>query len=77
MYQRWSLNLLEGCFLVNLGLLSFATYHIQSNGGNQATTVYTSVSIAFVTFIGILSYHVYIVFYESELVDSLMSNIKK
>ena len=76
-YRSWPLNLLEGSFLVNLGLLSFATYHIQSNGGNQAATVYTSVSIAFMTFIGILCYHVYISLHKSELVDSFVSYVKK
>ena len=76
-YRSWPLNLLEGSFLVNLGLLSFATYHVQNNGGSQAATVYTSVSIALVTFIGILSYHVYISLHKSELMNSLMSYVKK
>ena len=76
-YRRWPLNLLEGSFLVNLGLLAFATYHVRTNGGNQAATVYTSVSIALVTFVGILSYHVYVILCKSELVGSLVSYVKK
>ena len=75
-YRKWSLNLLEGSFLINLGLLAFATYYVQTNEGNQAAIVYLSVSIAFGTFVGIVSYHVYMVTSRSKLTDIVRSYVK-
>ena len=40
-------------------MLSVATYHVQLSGGDQLATGYTSVSLALVTFIGILCYHIF------------------
>ena len=58
-YRHKYLDTLEGSFIFNLGLLAAATYHVRLAGGNQAAVVYTSVSVAFVTFIGILTYHAF------------------
>ena len=58
MYKKWYLNALESSFILNLVLLSAATYHVKLAGGDQAAVFYTSVSIAFATFIGIIIYHV-------------------
>ena len=58
-YRHRYLDILEGSFFLNLGLLAAATYHVRLAGGNQAAVVYTSVSVAFVTFIGILTYHAF------------------
>ena len=58
MYKKWYLNALESSFILNLVLLSAATYQVKLAGGNQAAVFYTSVSIAFATFIGIIIYHV-------------------
>ena len=58
-YEKWWLDALESSFIINLGVLAVGTYHIKLAGGNQATLVYTLVSIAFATFIGIISYHIY------------------
>ena len=38
-------------------MLGVATFHIKFSGGDQLAVGYTSVSIAFATFIGILVYH--------------------
>ena len=59
-YKSWYLNALEVSFILNLGILAVATYHVNQSGGSQAAVVYTSVGIAFVTFVGIISYHIYI-----------------
>ena len=59
-YKSWYLNALELSFILNLGLLSVATYHVNLSGGSQAAVAYTSVGIAFFTFMVIFSYHVYI-----------------
>ena len=57
-YKRWPINILEFSFYLNLcitsGFLSF-NYNKQKN----VSVVYTSVSIAAITFFGILVYHCY------------------
>ena len=59
-YKSWYLNALELSFILNLGMLAAATYHVNQSGGNQAAVAYTSVGIAFLTFVGIVVYHIYI-----------------
>ena len=56
-YKNWCLDALEGSFALNLIMLGVATYHIKFSGGDQLAVGYTSVSIAFATFIAILVYH--------------------
>ena len=48
------LDALECSFALNLIMLTAATYHVNLSGGNQLAAGYTSVSIAFATFIAIL-----------------------
>ena len=55
-YKNWYLDILEGSFALNLIILAAATYHVTLTRGNQLAVGYTSISIAFVTFIGILVY---------------------
>ena len=58
-YKTWYLNMLELSFIANLYIciLALATLYIRSTGGNQNAVTFTSVSIAFATFIGIIIYH--------------------
>ena len=58
-YRNWCLDAIEGSFALNLIILAAATYHVQLSGGNQLAVGYTSVSIALVTFTGILAYHIF------------------
>ena len=58
-YKSWYLNALELSFILNLGILSAATYHVNQSDGSQAAVAYTSVGIAFLTFVGIVSYHIF------------------
>ena len=58
-YKNWCLDALEGSFALNLIILVGATYHVKQSGGDQSAVWYTSVSIALVTFIGILTYHIF------------------
>ena len=53
-YRNWCLDALEGSFVLNLIILVGATYYVKHSGRNQLAVGYTSVSIAFATFIGIL-----------------------
>ena len=54
-----SIDALEGSFVLNLITIAAVTYHAKLSGGNQLAVGYTSVSIALVTFIGILTYHIF------------------
>jgi len=58
-YECWYLNALELSFILNLGILAAATYHVNQSGGSQAAVAYTSASIAFLTFVGIVSYQIF------------------
>ena len=55
-YRSWCLDALEGSFVLNLIILVGATFYVKLAGGNQLAVGYTSVSIAFATFIGILAF---------------------
>ena len=59
-YKKWYLNALELSFILNLGILAAATYHVKLSGGSQAAVTYTSVGIAFLSFLGLITYHVYV-----------------
>ena len=58
-YRNWCLSLLEISFLLNLTILAVATLYVRPSGGegNQNAATFTSVGIAFMTFIGIVIYH--------------------
>ncbi len=49
--------LFESSFILNLAILAAASYQVKVEGGSQAAVVYTSISVAFLTFIGIMVYH--------------------
>ena len=57
-YKNWYVGALETSFLLNLCILAAATYHVTYSGGSQAAVTYTLLSIAFITFVGILIYHI-------------------
>ena len=56
-YKTWCLDALEGSFALNLTILSAATYYIKLTEGNKLALGYTSVTVALVTFNGIVVYH--------------------
>ena len=59
-YTKWYLDALEGSFALNLIILVGVTlYNINLSEGDQLAAGRTSVSIALVTFIGILAYHIF------------------
>ena len=55
-YKNWCLDALEGSFALNLIILAAATSYVSGSQGSQLAVGYTSVSIAFATFIGILGF---------------------
>ena len=52
-YRSWYLNALEVSFILKLGILAAATYHVTFSHESQAAVTYTSV-------VGIVTYHIYI-----------------
>ena len=58
-YRNWCLDALEGSFSLNLIILASATYYVNRSEGDQLAVGYTSISIALVTFIGVLTYHIF------------------
>ena len=59
-YESFHSDLLEASFILNLCILAAATYYVQQTGGSQAALAYTSISVAFVMFIFIVLYHLYL-----------------
>ena len=66
-YKNWGLNILEISFIVNLGIVAAATYHVtvvkqkdNSQGHGSQVATYISISVAFLTFLGILLCHIYL-----------------
>ena len=57
-YKNIILNLIEYSFFLNLGILSSASLFTTLTDGDQTTVVYTSVAIAFATFMIITFYHI-------------------
>ena len=58
-YRNWCLDALEGSFSLNLIILASTTSYVNHSGGNQLAVGYTFVSIALITFIVILAYHIF------------------
>ena len=56
-YKSVFLNILELSFNSNLCIVAMATLYVRSAGGNQNAVTFTSISAAFVTFLGIVIYH--------------------
>ena len=59
-YETLYNDILEGFFILNLCIFAAATHHVQETGGSQARLAYSSVGIAFATFICIVFYHIYL-----------------
>ena len=71
-YKSPYLDALDASFLLNLGLLAAATHHMRLAGGSQAAVVYTSVSVALVTFVGIVCYHAYLQLKDREITNRVL-----
>ena len=61
-YSNWPLDILEGSFILNLGILAGASYYVRLSGRNQDQEVvtYLSIGIVLTEFVGIVIYHVII-----------------
>ena len=52
-------DILEASFILNLCILTAATYHVREIEGRQDNLAYTAIGIVFVIFIGIVFYHIF------------------
>ena len=75
-YEKVYNNILEASFILNLCIFSAATFHVKETGGNQAALAYTSVGIAFATFVLIFLYHVYLLLSKTSLWMKLIHFMK-
>ena len=76
-YKRWYLNVIEYSFLLNLGVLAAATFYTTVSGQGQTAVAYTSVSIAFATFIIIVVFHMFMKFKFSRVSSRTSANLLK
>ncbi len=76
-YEKFYNDILEASFILNICLLSSATYHVRSvresgnQGGNQVIVTYVSIGIAFLQFLGIVCFHVYLRLKDTRLLGRL------
>ena len=56
-YKKQLSEYLEALFLLNLGILSYATSYVVETNRQQETLAFVSMSIAFILFVVIISYH--------------------
>ena len=75
-YEKVHNDILEASFILNLCIFSAATFHVKETGGNQAALTYTSVGIAFATFVLIFLYHVYLLLSKTSLWKKLIYFMK-
>ena len=66
-YKNWCLDALEASFVLNLIILCAATYYVKLLKGNQLAVGYTSVTMAFVTFVVMLTYHFFLQLRQTKL----------
>ena len=67
--KKWK-DLLESSYILNLGILSVATFYLKEESEddkNQLILLSVSVGIAFVTFFGVLIFHISLVFKSSNI----------
>ena len=69
-YQQWLKDALESSFLLNLGIFSVATFYLKEepkDDKSQLMLSSISVGVAFITFLGILLFHISLVLKSSNI----------
>ena len=69
-YEHWWKDILESSFILNLGIFSVATFYLKEESEDtksQYILSSISVRIAFITFVGILLYHVCLILKSSSI----------
>ena len=76
-YKNSYLDALEGSFALNLVILVGSTAYVNHSGGNQLAVGYTSVTIALITFIGILAFQLSDVTSITQWLQKKYTNMKR
>ena len=71
LYENHHKDFLEAFFILNLCIFAAATYHVKETGGNQELLANVSIGTAFIAFIFILLYHVYLRLHKTTLWQKL------
>ena len=69
-YEHWLKDLLDSSFILNLGVFSVATFYLKEESNddkNQLILSRISVGISFITFLGILLFHISLVLKSSKI----------
>ena len=74
-YERLYNDILEGFFILNLCIFAIASYHVDGYG-IQAAIAYTSIGLAFATFLGIVLCHAYMILRNTAMWKKFVSKIK-
>ena len=70
-YENWVKDILESSFILNLCILSVATFYLyeefDENSKSQQIPSVVSIGVAFITFIGVILYHISLVIKSSSI----------
>ena len=69
-YEHWLKDLLESSFIFNLGIFSVATFYLKEESKDDESQLILSsisVGVAFITFVGILLFHISLVLKSSSI----------
>ena len=76
-YKNWYVDILEGLFLLNLGILSVATSHNIMTGGNQQLVADISGGTSLILFLVIVAYHVFKQILSTDLYGIIYMKLKR
>ena len=76
-YKNWYVHILEGLFLLNLGILSVATSHNLMTGGNQQLVANISGGISLTLFLVIVAHHVIKQVTEADVYRVIVMKLKR
>lgn len=74
-YEKFYLEALEASFILNICILSVASYHTRLVGGSQWTVTYISVGIAFTEFLGLIVFHIFLRIRDKKLFVEIQSKV--
>ena len=58
-YRNTTASIFELSLLINLGLLGQTKFYTNAAGGDQVAATYTLIGVAFIQFLGLVSYQIY------------------
>ena len=76
-YKNWYVDMLEGLFLLNLGILSVATSHTLMTSGNQQLVANLSGATSLILFLLIVTYHVFKQILSTDLYEVIYMKLKR